>query len=196
MVTIIKYISCFLRHNFTSFLSYSLHNDVKSNSTKSISTSRTTLRELPSTPGRLPLSFGSLLFRVWVVPRKRKSVSRCLTHGRVYGHFKLHLILKVSCEYIFSLLTFSFYQRKSKCSKWGFDTDGKMPSELIRISLRGVPRSFYQRKSKCNYKAFVAISSIIFLMNSSTGTAPMSPFFLERTATAPTSISLSPITSI
>ena len=119
-------------------------------------------RPIPSTPGRLPLSCGSLLFRVWVVPRKRKSVSRCLTHGRIYGNLKLYLISKASCENIFFLLTFSFYQRKSKC----------------------------------NYKAFVAISSIIFLMNSSTGTAPMSPFFLERTATAPASISLSPITSI
>ena len=68
----------------------------------------------PKVPKTLPPSFGFLLRRVLGIPHKNTSVSRCLTHGRIYGNFKLHLISKASCEYIFFLLTFSFYQRKSK----------------------------------------------------------------------------------
>ena len=47
-----------------------------------------------------------------------------------------------------------------------------------------------------DYKVFSAISLRMLERNSSAEIAPISPFFLERTATAPASISFSPITSM
>ena len=112
---IIKDIFCFLRHNFTAILSYSLHNDVKSNSTKA------SVHLAPHSANFPPRRGGFLSLLVFCyagfmvlkdAPRKKKVLTPLFGVRTGLRAFKAALNLKASCEYIFFLLTFLFSKEK------------------------------------------------------------------------------------